>query len=134
MVDEGIGSGGLLQKVEQVSFVEVMFAKSLDEADGCRSFLLERQIPARLEMDPNVAKRCGIAVLVPADRLIEASELLASKAQDDDDFEEFDDEDDEEDVDDYEDEDDDYEDEDYEDEDPDDEDLGDDFGEVSLGC
>lgn len=126
MVDEGFGSGSLLQKVEGDSFVEVMFAKSRDEADGCKGLLLERQIPARLEVDPNVAKRCGIAVLVPADRLIEASELLASKAQDDDDLEEFDDDDDEDDADDY---DDDYDDgDDYDDADLDeDEDLDDDF-------
>jgi len=126
MVDEGYGSGNLLQKIEGEGFVEVMFAKSTSEADGCMGFLLERQIPARLEVDPNVAKRCGIAVLVPASRLIEASELLATKAQDDDDFEEFDDED-EDDDDDY---DDDYDDEgdDYDDADlDDDEDLDDDF-------
>lgn len=133
MVDEDYGSGSLLQKVENESFVEVMFAKSSGEAEGWRTFLLERQIPARLEIDPNVAKRCGIAVLVPADRLIEASELLASKAQDDEDFEEFDDDDDEEDADDYDDdyEDDDEEDEEYDDEDLDDEELEDDFAEGS---
>jgi hypothetical protein len=128
MVDEGLGSGDTLEKTEDNGFVEVMFAKSLNEATGCHSLLQERQIPARVEVDSAVAKRCGIAVLVPADRLIEASELLASRALDQgEDFDEYEDEDDEELDDDFDD--DDYDDDDYEDEELDDDELDDDFEE-----
>jgi hypothetical protein len=116
MADEGIGSGNIVHETEDDNFVEVMFAKSMDEAADCRRLLQERSIPARVEVDSEIAKRCGIAVLVPADRLLEASELLASKAQDDDyEFEEEEEEEDEEkEVDDDE-----YEDDDYEDDDDD---------------
>jgi hypothetical protein len=126
MVDEGLGSGNLLEKTEDATFVEVMFAKSLDEAAVCQSFLQEQQIPARVEIDSAVAKRCGIAILVPSDRLIEASELLASRAQDDENLDDYEDDDDELD-DDFDD--DDYDDEEFEDEEVEDDDLDDDFDE-----
>lgn len=121
MVDEDIGPENTIERTGDESFVEVMFAKSLDEAAGCRTLLLERRIPARVEVDSEIAKRCGIAVLVPADRLIEASELLASRAQDEDgDFDDYEEEEDDEDLDDFDDED-------QEDEEPEDDD--DDFEE-----
>lgn len=122
MVDEDVGPENTIERTGDESFVEVMFAKSLDEAAGCRTLLLERRIPARVEVDSEIAKRCGIAVLVPADRLIEASELLASRAQDEDeDFDDFEEDDDDEDLDDFDDED--QEDEEFEDDDDFEEDL-----------
>ncbi|HVP10378.1 MAG TPA: hypothetical protein VMV94_04225 [Phycisphaerae bacterium] len=127
MVDEGLGSGNTLEKTEDNAFVEVMFAKSLIEANGCENLLQKHEIPARVEIDSEVTRRCGIAILVPADRLIEASELLASRAQDEEDPDDY--EDDEEELDDDFDDDDDYDDEDYEDEEFEDDDLDDDFDE-----
>ncbi len=104
MADEGVGSRDLVEKIESEGFVEVMFTRSMSEATDCRSLLLNRQIPAEVESDPKVSSQCGVAVLVPADRLIEASELLAVRAQDnedlDDDSDEVDDLDDDEDFDD----------------------------------
>jgi hypothetical protein len=83
MVDEGAGSRDASDGVEDAGLVEVMFAKSLSEAVGCRSLLQEQNIPARVEDDSAAGRRCGIAILVPSDRLIEASELLATRVQDD---------------------------------------------------
>jgi len=94
MADKGVGSHDLVEQIESDGFVEVMFTKSMNDATDCRSLLLARQIPAEVEADPNVSRQCGIAVLVPADRLVEASELLAFRAQDNDASEEDDDFDD----------------------------------------
>ncbi|MFH1417378.1 MAG: hypothetical protein ABII12_03720 [Planctomycetota bacterium] len=119
MADEGVGSRDLVKQIESDGFVEVMFTKSMSEATDCRRLLLARQIPAEVEADPNVSRQCGIAVLVPANRVVEASELLAARAQDnhsfdddyveiddldgDDDFDDDDDDDEEEFADDYDD-------------------------------
>jgi hypothetical protein len=101
-----------------------MFAKSLGEAKECCDLLEEVRIPARFENDPTADR--GIPILVPEDRLVDASELLAARVQHDSVDEEEDDvdvydEDDTEDVDDVDD-DDDYED----DEDDEDDDFDDD--------
>jgi hypothetical protein len=127
MVEEGLDSGNALDRTENGQFVEVMFAKSTDQASVCCDFLEQQQIPARLEPAAVSARSSGVAVLVPADRLVEASELLASLAHDeeeevgDEDVDDVDDELDGEDDDlDEDDEDDDYED-DADDEDEDEE-------------
>jgi len=80
---------------EDDGFVEVVFAKSPVEASGCRDLLQEQNIPAFVESNAGVNLRSGIAVLVPSDRLVEASDLLATHPQEDDDFDgdDFEDED-----------------------------------------
>lgn len=125
MVQFGVGPEDVPAAVEDGGFVEVLFARTQDEAESNRLYLEEHAIPARVETDPVMPSRSGIALLVPPARLIEASEALVVKAQEDD---EFDDDDDEFDLDDDSD---DYEDEDdleYDDDDPelDDEDEDDD--------
>jgi hypothetical protein len=84
MSGKGVGSRNAGDGVDDSGLVEVMFAKSLDEAFGCRSLLQEQDIPALVEDGATASPRCGIAVLVPSDRLVEASEVLATRAQDDD--------------------------------------------------
>jgi hypothetical protein len=117
MAEECFESANCLDRVESGGFVEVMYAKNLGEATECCGLLAEQSIPACVEPAAGSVSCLGVAVLVPHNRLVEASELLAAHARDDDD-EEFDDEDDVTDEDnDDDDEDDDYEDEDYEDED-----------------
>lgn len=121
MVDEGVGSGNILDGVgiEPENFVEVMFAKSVAEAKDCCGFLAQQHIAARIEVDPDVSRRCGIAVSVPADRLVEASELLAARSQEDEDEEDddYDDDYDDEDEDEYEDDDEEDDEEEYDDDD-----------------
>ena len=121
MTDNGVASAEWLNDVDSGGFVEVMFAKSQHEASDLRHLLTERSIPVRLEKNPAAISRSGIAVLVPAARLVEASELLTDLDQsEEEEFDDTGDEDDEfedEDDDDYDDDDsdDDYEDEEYED-------------------
>ena len=119
MTDNGVASAEWLNDVHSGGFVEVMFAKSQHEASDLRHLLTERNIPVRLEKNPEAISRSGIAVLVPAARLVEASELLIDLDQsEEEEFDDTGDEDDEcEDEDDYEDDDsdDDCEDEEYED-------------------
>jgi len=83
MVEKGLDSENLLKQAEPTGFVEVMFAKSSAEADLCCDYLGQRDIPARLESSGASARNCGIAILVPSDRFIEASELLAARLQGD---------------------------------------------------
>lgn len=66
-----------------VNFVEVIFAKSVDEAEDHRTILEERSIPALVEPAPEEPSQSGVAVLVPSDRLVEASEVLTMNAHDD---------------------------------------------------
>ncbi len=128
MSGKDVGSTDAVDGVDGLGLVEVMFAKSLDEAFGCRTLLQEQDIPARVEDGATASRRCGIAILVPSDRLVEASEVLATRTQDDDQLnDDRDDKDDpvdelEDDGDDGDDYDDDYED-DQEDEDAEDHDL-----------
>ena len=81
MANEVSSSTSRVQGHEGSSFVEVMFAKSPDEAAGCRDLLEQQNIPARVEGETEVSRRSGIAVLVPSNWLIQASELLANRAQ-----------------------------------------------------
>ena len=111
MTDNGVASAEWLNDEPSGGFVEVMFAKSQHEASDLRHLLTERNIPVRLEKNPEAISRSGIAVLVPAARLVEASELLIDLDQSEE--EEFDDTGDE---------DDEFEDEDEDDSDDDDSD------------
>jgi hypothetical protein len=115
MVEEGVGSQDTVGASQEIGFVEVMFAKTMDEAKECCSMLNTQDIDARIEGLAQVGRKSGIAVLVPDDRFIEASEFLAVNLQDvsDDDVEEDDDtddadDDDDDDLDDMDDDDDDY--------------------------
>jgi hypothetical protein len=114
MAEESFESANCVDRAESGGFVEVMYAKSLTEATECCGLLAEQNIPARVEPAADVVTRLGVAVLVPHNRLVEASELLAAHARDDDDFEDddFADENDDEDEDEEE-----FEDEEYEDDD-----------------
>ncbi len=115
------------------NLVEVMFARSTAEANDCVRALIESDIPARMEGSGRPGAGYGIAVLVPPDRMILASELLAAKAHDDEEDEEEEGEDstDEEvddiDDDEFDDDDDDLDDDEDEDDDDDDEDEDDEF-------
>ena len=127
MLEEGVSSQDTVGAVQSGSFVEVMFARSMDEARECCSLLSAQDIQARIEGVASSSRKGGIAVLVPDDRFIEASEFLAVNLQDvgddeeeaeDDDDMDIDDDDDDDDLDDLDDDDDDYPD------DDDDEDTG----------
>jgi hypothetical protein len=109
-----------LKQDEGAGFVEVAYAKTLSEAVGCRNWLLERSIPARMENPAEALARSGIAVLVPAGALVPALEALAGRP--DEEEEEFED-------DDFNDEDEEYDDDYGEEDDFDEEDDEDDFEE-----
>lgn len=112
---------------EDAEFVEVMYAKSPSEAQHCLDFLAAQNVPARLEQITRVPRKLGVAVLVPSDQLVNASEALAARDNDDDEDEEVEDEDADDHFDDDFDDDDDDEDDEYDDEDDDfDDDLDDD--------
>lgn len=121
MVKKHIVSPPSLERTSNEGYVEVMFAKSLDEATGCRSYLEEQRIPALIEQVRRGRAGIGVAVLVPENRLVEASEYLAARDQEEEE-EEFDDELEDEEFDDEFDDDDEYDDDDYEDDDDDDSD------------
>jgi hypothetical protein len=112
MLNDGFGARKVLDRALGADFVEVMFAKSLDEAKECCHLLEDVQIPSRFENGPDADR--GVAVLVPEDRLVDASELLATRVQhesvDESDMSDVLDEEDVDDVDDVDD-DDDYDDE-----------------------
>lgn len=125
MMDETMGTANTVNYAEQTDFVEVMYARSLQEARECISFLLERDVPSRLETERGMQPDYGVAVLVPTDRLVEASELLAAMAQLEEEGEEAEEDELDDDVDDdLDDDDDDFDDDD--DLDDDDDDLDDD--------
>lgn len=121
MADNGATPAKCLNDLDGGGFVEVMFAKSQHEASDLCQLLTGRNIPVRLESSPEAVAQFGIAVLVPPDHLVAASELLAGFDQDeeeeefddddeDDEFEDDDDIDDDDIEDDFEDEDEEYED------------------------
>ena len=78
MMDEG--SRKVLDKVGGADYVEVMFAKTLEEAKACCSLLEEENIPARYEKSAD-ATDDGIAILVPEDHFVDATEILSSRTQ-----------------------------------------------------
>ena len=85
MGEQGAESGGnTVQRTAEAEFVEVMFAKSSDEASQCRTLLEDRGIAARVRFDGGNVRDSGVPVLVPADCLDDAAELLAMRVQDDD--------------------------------------------------
>ena len=77
MADKGIGTKRVECNTETAAYVEVMYAKSHEEATDCRDLLEAQSIPARIEKSARMPSLSGVAVLVPNDRFIEASELLA---------------------------------------------------------
>ncbi|MCG8408240.1 MAG: hypothetical protein MI923_23820 [Phycisphaerales bacterium] len=113
MVEQIISFGNTLQEVDRCDFVEVIFARTRNEAGDYRALLEGHGIASRIETGLHTPSQYGVAVLIPKDRLVEASEILTIQAQepDDDDFY-YEDEDDE---DDYEDDDVDLDDEDEDD-------------------
>lgn len=108
MVDESMSS---LSAPESSALVEVMYARTMGEATHCCELLRGQGIHAQVEGRPS-DKACGIAVMVPSDRFIEASEYLALNLEnsDDDDFSDVDEDEDEDDddADDFDDDDDDF--------------------------
>lgn len=122
MMDETMGPSNTMNCTGEKDFVEVMFARSMPEARDFVSYLLEQEIPARLENTGGAVPACGVAILVPSDRMIEAAELLAARVDAEDDSDEVEGEEEFDDLDD------DYDDEDDEDDefDDDDDEFGDD--------
>ncbi|MBX3395632.1 MAG: hypothetical protein KF841_09720 [Phycisphaerae bacterium] len=98
MVKLGVGSEDLLLTEKGFDFVEVFFARSRSEADRCCRRLEAVSIPAQVESAASLPSECGVAVLVPSTRLVEASEILTRMAHDDED-EDFEIDDDDEDDD-----------------------------------
>lgn len=80
MMEEGFGSRKVLDKVGGAEYVEVMFAKSLEEAKSCCTLLEEENIPARYEKSDETADG-GIAILVPESHFVDATEILSSRTQ-----------------------------------------------------
>lgn len=77
MADPIAGSESAAQEGEAVEFVEVIFAKSIGEAKLHCGMLEAYSIPSRVEKVREEVCQRGVAVLIPADRLVEASEILA---------------------------------------------------------
>jgi hypothetical protein len=130
MVDDAFDPGDVLDHVSEAGYVEVLFAKSMGEANQCRTYLEDHQIPAQLEPAGDSSRRGGFAVLVPSEMLVEASELLAAREDEEDEDvvaggevdegDDFEADDDDDDFDDDEDEEDDFDDDEDEDEGPED--------------
>ncbi len=98
-------------------YVEVAFARNKADAEVIRLLLASSSVPAQIESDTAGSMQRGIAVLVPADKLVEASEILTVRAEDDEDFvEEEEDGDEDEDYDDDFDDDEEFDDDDEEEE------------------
>jgi len=84
MIDQGFGFDSTVQQTREDTFVEVCYAKSVEDASSLCRLLAEHAIAALVETAPAIPGRCGVAVLVRADRLVEASELLTLEMQDQD--------------------------------------------------
>ena len=84
MVDDKLGTGGAVNDVDDAGLVEVMFARTEDEATVCCSLLEEHDIHAKLSRTGIEDDDRGVAILVPEANQDEALELLALRAQDDD--------------------------------------------------
>ena len=80
MMEEGFGSRKVLDTVGGADYVEVMFAKTLEEAKACCTLLSEENIPARYEKTSE-ASDGGIAILVPEVQFVDATEILSSRTQ-----------------------------------------------------
>lgn len=101
MVDDKVGTSGAVNDIDGASLVEVMFARTEDEATVCCSLLEEHDIHATLSRTGIEDDDRGVAILVPEANQDEALELLALRAQDDDgDEDEIEDETDDDDDDD----------------------------------
>jgi len=80
---QGFSTEHVTPDSERLDYVEVVFAKSLDEAGTHRTILAGRGIPALIEsLSVDRPSQCGVAVLVPQNRLIEASEILTMNVHD----------------------------------------------------
>ncbi len=121
MVEQIVDAGSTGVTANSADYIEVVFARFSEEARQYCELLQENGIAARLEADGDLPSTCGVAVLIPPERLLDGSEVLSFQAQYDSEEEEGEGDDDE-DYDDYEDDDDD--DDDFDDDD-DDEDLED---------
>ncbi len=84
MIDQGFGFDSTVQQTGEDTFVEVCYAKSVEDASSLCRLLAEHAIMALVEADPAIPGQCGVAVLVRADRLVEASEVLTLATQDPD--------------------------------------------------
>lgn len=84
MIDQGFGFDSPVQQTEEDTFVEVCYAKSIAEAATICKLLETYAIAALVETDPTLRNECGVAVLVQADRLVEASEILTLDGRSDD--------------------------------------------------
>lgn len=82
MIEHGLGSG--LRTAGAEPFVEVMYARSRDEAALCRDLLEDALIPSRVQGDSENIPDRGLPVLVPPHFLDDAAALLALRDQDDD--------------------------------------------------
>ena len=84
-MDEGARLAARFDSSVETAFVEVMFARSTREATTCCDFLKEHQIPARIsDCDIDEIRDRGLPILVPGHRFVCATEVLAFRAQDDD--------------------------------------------------
>ncbi len=117
MVEQIVDAGGTLVAANTADYVEVVFARFSEEARQYRELLQDNGIEARLEAADALPLTCGVAVLIPADRLLDGSEVLSFQAQYDSEEEEGEgDDDDHDDYDDDDDDDDDFDDDDEEEE------------------
>lgn len=121
MMDEEMSTMNGVKCSMDSEFVEVLFARSSVEAREFLGMLQQHNIPARMESSATPQRESGVAVLVPSDRLIEASEFLAAAAQLEEEESDTDD-----DVDDFDDDYDDVDDDDFDDDDDDDDECDDD--------
>ncbi|MFQ5422660.1 MAG: hypothetical protein ACE5F9_01635 [Phycisphaerae bacterium] len=83
MADRSIQIERVAAQTSDPGFVEIMFARSPGEASRCCSLLEDHGVPARVEAHHEDAEDTGVPVLVPAECLEQAAELLAMRAQDD---------------------------------------------------
>ena len=84
MVDDKVGTSEAVNDLDDVGLVEVMFARTEDEATACCTLLEEHDIHAKLSRTGIEDDDRGVAILVPEANQDEALELLALRAQDDD--------------------------------------------------
>ncbi len=76
MIDQGFAFDRAAQQTDADTFVEVCYAESIEDASSLCKMLEQHAITALVETDPTLPEQCGVAVLVRADRLVEASEIL----------------------------------------------------------
>lgn len=120
MMDKSMSIKECATPADLSDYVEVMFAKSASEAQDLVRFLQESQVPAQLENSLGLTADCGVAILVPSERFVEASEILATRVHGKDDIDDEPLDDSNDDLEDLDEEDDDAEDDEFDDDDDDD--------------